>query len=117
MGLRELLRWQWTSYPEAHTSRANLVLHIFTVPLFWAGTALLLASLFILSWPLAVLGAGCLLVPLVAQGLGHKRLESQPSAPFTSPWNFVARFCLEQWINFPRFVLSGGWWRAFSEDP
>jgi hypothetical protein len=22
---------------------------------------------------------------------------------------------LEQWITFPRFVLSGGWWRAWRD--
>lgn len=117
MGPAELLRWQWANYPEAHTTRANLLLHIFTAPFFWAGTALLLAGLFTLNWGPALLGLACLPVPLMAQGLGHKRLEPNPPLPFTGPWNFVARFCLEQWINFPRFVLSGGWGRAFSKDP
>lgn len=113
MGPAELLRWQWSHYPEAHTTRANLLLHISTAPFFWAGTLLLLVGLFTLRWGLAVLGFACLLVPLIAQGLGHKRLESRPPRPFTGPWNFVARFCLEQWINFPRYVLSGGWGRAY----
>jgi hypothetical protein len=116
MGPMELLRWQWIHYPEAHTTRSNLLLHICTAPFFWAGTVLLLVGLFTLSWGPGVLGFACLLVPLMAQGLGHKRLESQAPAPFTGPWNFVGRFCLEQWINFPRFVLSGSWGRAFNEN-
>ena len=112
MGPRELLRWQWQGYPRYHAARANLLLHLCTVPFFWAGTASLVTAAFQLSWPLLLAGIICMLVALVAQGRGH-RLESEPPARFTSPWNFVARFCLEQWINFPRFLLSGGWRRNF----
>jgi hypothetical protein len=82
------------------------------VPFFWTGTLLMIAAIFGLRWPLLVLGVACMLVALIAQGHGHK-LEPTPPAPFTSPGNFVARFCLEQWVSFPRFVLSGGWWRTF----
>ena len=51
------------------------------------------------------------------QGRGHK-LEPMPPAPFTGPWNFIGRLIFEQWITFPRFVLSGGWARnlAASRD-
>lgn len=115
MGPVSLLRWQWDGYPRYHTTRANLLLHLCTMPFFWVGTGLLLLGLFTLAWPPAVAGFVCLLVPVIAQGFGHKRLETTPPAAFTSPWNFVARFCLEQWINFPRYVLSGGWGRAFRD--
>ena len=37
--------------------------------------------------------------------------------PFTSPANAVARIFCEQWITFPRFVLSGGWYRALRTAP
>lgn len=115
MGPAGLLRWQWANYPSAHRNRANLLLHLGTVPLFWAGTLVLLLALVRLSWPAAVTGVVCLLVPMVAQGFGHRRLEAEPPAPFTSPWNFIARLVLEQWITFPRYVLSGGWRRAFRD--
>lgn len=114
-GPRELLRWQWDNYPGTHTTRVNLLLHICTMPFFWAGTALLLVSLLSLDWVWAPLGFGCLLVPLIAQGVGHKRLEPNTPAPFTSPLNFIARLALEQWITFPRYVLSGGWGQAFRD--
>ncbi|MGE5625126.1 MAG: Mpo1-like protein [Bacillota bacterium] len=115
MGPKELLHWQWEGYPQYHQRRANLLLHIFTVPLFLVGSVTLLAAALRLDWALAALGAGGILVALVAQGRGHK-LESLPPAPFTGPGNFVARLFLEQWITFPRFVLSGGWWRAYRGD-
>jgi len=114
MGPRELLRWQWEGYPRYHTQRVSLLLHLFSVPFFWAGTLLVLVALFSLRWPPGVIGFCCMLVALVAQGRGHK-LEPVPPAPFTGPANFVARFCLEQWINLPRFLLSGGWWRAYRD--
>ncbi|HEY3646056.1 MAG TPA: terminase [Gammaproteobacteria bacterium] len=115
MGPRELLRWQWEGYPRYHTRRASLLLHLFSMPFFWAGTLLLSMALVTLSGSLALWGFLCLPVPVIAQGFGHKRIEPTAAAPFTSPWNFVARFCLEQWINLPRFILSGGWGRAFRD--
>jgi hypothetical protein len=39
-------------------------------------------------------------------------LEPVPPEPFTGAGNAVARLLLEQWITFPRFVVSGGWHRA-----
>jgi hypothetical protein len=105
-----LLRWQWQNYPGTHANRANLLLHIATVPLFWLGTTLLVLSVAQRSWSLPAVGAVCILAALMAQGRGHK-LEQVPPAPFTGPANFVGRFVLEQWITFPRFVLSGAWRR------
>lgn len=116
MGPAELLRWQWASYPATHATRANLLLHLCTAPFFWVGTLLLLWALFTLNWPSAVTGVLCLSVTVLTQGFGHRRLENQAPAPFTSPWNFMGRIFLEQWITFPRFLLSGGWWTAFDRD-
>ena len=110
MNLLELLRWQWGGYSRAHGNPMNLWLHIFTAPFFWIGTVFLVMALFKLSWSLLLLGFGFILVTLIAQGRGHK-MEVNPPAPFTSPWNFVARLFMEQWITFPRFVLSGSWAR------
>ena len=110
MGPSELLRWQWQGYTGYHRNRTNLLLHIFAVPLFWLGTLLLFMAMVTLAWLLAVAGAACILVSVVVQGRGHK-LEPTPPAPFTSPWNFIGRLCFEQWVTFPRFLISGGWAR------
>jgi hypothetical protein len=53
------------------------------------------------------------------QGRGHAVERTSP-APFRGPLDVVARLFAEQWITFPRFVLSGGFaraWRASSAGP
>lgn len=106
----ELLRWQWQGYAGYHRNRVNLLLHSVVVPLFWVGTVLLILGLLGLAWVELVAGAVCILVSVAVQGRGH-RLEPTPPAPFTGPWNFIGRLVFEQWITFPRFLLSGGWAR------
>ncbi|HEV2112386.1 MAG TPA: Mpo1-like protein [Gammaproteobacteria bacterium] len=113
MTLPELLRWQWQGYAGYHRNRNNLLLHIFAVPLFWLGTVLLVMGLTGLAWRPLTAGAVCIVVSMAVQGRGHK-FELTPPAPFTGPWNFIGRLFFEQWITFPRFVLSGGWARNFT---
>jgi len=112
MTATELLRWQWDGYSRYHQSRANLLLHIFVVPLFLVGNIALVAGLVAQWWAVAIVGAGAMIVSVVLQGRGHGK-EENPAVPFASPVNAVSRIFLEQWINFPRFVLSGGWLRAW----
>ena len=111
MRLGELLRWQWEGYPKYHQSRANLLIHIVAVPLFLVGTVTLVASALQTSGLLLALAIGCIVVAVALQGRGH-RLEPVPPEPFSGPLNFVSRLFLEQWVTFPRFVLSGGWGAA-----
>jgi len=106
-----LLRWQWQGYPRNHATRANLLLHIVVVPLFLVGNVLLVWSVVRGAWLMAVLAVGVSVVSIVVQGIGHRK-EPVPPEPFTSPFNAVARILCEQWLTFPRFVLSGGWLRA-----
>jgi phage terminase small subunit len=106
-----LLSWQWQAYAANHLDRANLVLHLVTVPAFIAGLTALLAS------PIAGLGSlfaglGGVSAALVVQGRGHRREPAAP-IPFTGPGDFVSRFLVEQLVTFPRFVASGGWLRAW----
>jgi hypothetical protein len=105
-----LLAWQWSDYSAKHQSRANLLLHIVAVPVFELGTLLVLYGIARRA-PLAVLiGAVGAAVSIAVQGRGH-RLESETPTAFDGPVDFVSRLFAEQWITFPRFVLSGAWYR------
>jgi hypothetical protein len=105
-----LLQWQWSDYSAKHRNRTNLLLHILAVPLFQFGTLALLFAVIKLSLVLVIVSAGAMLISLVLQARGHK-LESEMPAPFEGKGDFPSRFLAEQWITFPRFVLSGGWLR------
>jgi len=107
---QRLLQWQWSDYAAKHQSRLNLLLHLVTVPLFQLGTLILLCALPTASGASAAVGVICMVGALAAQGRGHK-LERETPAPFAGAGDFVSRFVAEQWVTFPRFVLSGGWYR------
>ena len=111
MTLTRLLEWQWQGYPRYHGSRANLLIHIVAVPLFLACNVALVVALSQGRLGLALWALAGMVLSLALQGRGH-RLESVPPEPFTGPGQAVARLFFEQWLTFPRFVLSGGWWRA-----
>ena len=111
MSIGELLRWQWEGYPRYHQSRINLLIHIVAVPLFLLGTIGLIAGVVQLSSAILAIAVGCIVVAVALQGRGH-RLEPIPPEPFSGPLNFVSRLFFEQWVTFPRFVLSGGWGAA-----
>lgn len=108
-----LLTWQWRLYPDGHRDRRNLLIHAATVPLFDAGTLLALAS----PWlgPLALGGLALLPVAMALQGRGH-RGESVSPVPFAGAVDVLARIFAEQLITFPRFVLGGGFARAWRES-
>jgi hypothetical protein len=111
MGPAQLIRWQWDGYFRYHGARANLIIHIFAVPLFLAGSLMLVIALLRASVAWSAIGIACMVVSIAMQGRGHK-LEKISPEPFTGIGNAVARIFLEQWVTFPRYVLSGGWARA-----
>jgi hypothetical protein len=111
MGPAQLLRWQWEGYPRYHLAHINLLIHIVAVPLFLAGNVALVVALLRASIAGAIIGVACMVVAIALEGRGH-RLEQNPPEPFTSPLNAAGRLYFEQWITFPRFLLSGGWYRA-----
>jgi hypothetical protein len=113
MSPAELLKWQWEGYARYHQHRTNLLLHICVVPLFVAGSVLAVIALVRLSAILLLVAIVGIVLSIVVQGRGHA-LEIVPPEPFTGPANFIGRLLLEQWITFPRFVLSGGWSRNLS---
>ena len=105
-----LLQWQWSDYSAMHRDPTDLLLHIVAVPLFDIGTIALLAGAAVGSGRAAVLGLAGMVAAVVLEGRGHRRERETPT-PFAGPFDFVSRFFVEQWITFPRFVLSGGWVR------
>lgn len=114
-----LVSWQWQGYPEFHRDRKNLALHLVTAPLFPGGALLVLLGAILGPWWLVLAGLGGMLAALALQGRGH-RGEASPPIPFDGFGDFVSRFFVEQMVNLPRFVLSGGWlraWRAAGASP
>ena len=103
-----LLAWQWSDYVAKHRDRGNLIVHIVAVPLFQLATLLLIGGLFGRSVTAVVIALVAMVVALVLQGRGHRR-EGEAPTPFEGAADFVTRFVAEQWITFPRFVLSGAW--------
>jgi hypothetical protein len=114
-----LLAWQFAGYGENHQTRSNLLVHAATNPSFLAGTIAVVASPFV-AWWLAPTGLVAMMAVVAVQGRGHAREPAKP-APFLGPLDVVARLFLEQWVTFPRFVLSGGfrdaWRRARTPAP
>ena len=105
-----LVRWQWSLYPDGHRDRTNLAIHAITVPLFILGSVSLALTPIV-----GVYGAGGLvgmIAAVAAQGRGHKREVTKP-VPFRGPLDVVARLFVEQWVTFPRYVLSGAFMRAW----
>jgi hypothetical protein len=111
------LAWQWQHYPGNHADRRNLVIHLITVPIFWGGTVAMLGAPLAggLTAMASSFAAGLVMcvVAMAAQGRGHK-LETVPPIPFRGPVDVIARIFVEQWLTFPRFVLSGQIARAWS---
>ncbi len=107
---QHLLRWQWELYPDGHKRRLTLAVHLLSTPLFVAGVLMLPAAL--VGWYYAVAGAAFMFATLVIQGWSHKQEDAAP-VPFLGPMDFVSRFFVEQFVTFPRFVLSGAFARTW----
>jgi len=116
MTRKRLLEWQWSDYAAKHRNRTNLLLHIVSVPFFQIGTVILLCAVTLDSGAAVAVGVICMVGALAAQGRGHK-LERETPAPFDGAADFVSRFVAEQWVTFPRFVLSGGWLQNLRAGP
>jgi hypothetical protein len=110
-----LLAWQWTHYPSGHRDRRNLVVHALTAPLFLAGTATAVLGAVWVPWWAIVAGLGAAGLAVALQGRGHRR-EKTPPLAIRGPLDLAARLFAEQWITFPRYVLSGGFARAWRES-
>src|SRR4051812_39748208 len=108
------LRWQWSNYPATHRDRRNLALHALSWPIFLGGTCAIAAAP-VVGIGSALAGAAALALVIIAQGRGHK-LEGKAPAPFRGPLDLVQRLFVEQWVTFPRYLLSGGFAKAWRES-
>lgn len=106
---KNLVQWQWDDYKEKHQHTMNLWLHIVAVPCFWLGAMLLVGGLYGVNTLLP--GLVLCVISFVVQGIGH-RLEKEKPTPFTGFFDFISRFLVEQFVNFPRFVFKGHWHKA-----
>ena len=118
MGISEMIKQQWADIGVIHSSRLNLIIHVFAVPTFIIGIVGLVYSLV----NLRIIEAGSFVlimaVSLLVQSYGHSR-ENVRSAPFAGPVDALTRILIEQLINFPRFLLTGKWFATLrsSEKP
>jgi hypothetical protein len=112
----DLMHRQWEAYPRYHRARANLIIHIFAVPLFLIGNIGIAVTFIEQSPGIAIVSVVFVALSMILQRFGHG-LEKLPSEPFTSPGNAVSRILMEQWVTFPRFLVSGAWLRALLHDP
>jgi len=106
-----LLAWQWSLYANGHRDRRNLLVHVLTVPIFMLGTCALVAAPFVGWWNVPI-GAAAMVGAMGLQGWTH-RAEAVAPVPFRGALDVVARIMAEQWITFPRFVLTGGLFRSW----
>ena len=111
MTFSELLAWAWKETPPVHKNTANLIIHIFAVPLFVIGHVSLIAGVFINLW-ISVIGFTSIVVSLVLQSFGHS-LEGNKVPAFTGTRDFFRRLYAEQFCNFWRFLFSGQWFKSF----
>lgn len=108
-----LLEWQWQNYGEAHRNKTNLIVHLFAVPMFIVaifGIAIAIARLSLLIGAASLVA---IVLSLALQGKGHA-LEKKRASSFTGVQDFVSRMLAEQFVTFPRFLLSGGWSNNFN---
>ena len=115
MTFAELLDWQWRDYGERHRNRTNLIIHVVAVPLFWLGAFNAVSALLFMGALHALGGIVLMGLSLLAQGRGHE-FEALKPAPFSGGWEFLQRIVAEQFITFPRFVVSGGWYDNFQQS-
>jgi hypothetical protein len=107
-----ILTAQFGDYPRVHTTRANLLIHIVAVPVFDLSWIAFVASVAARSPVGALASVAVAAAAFAAEGRGHA-VEPERPIPFAGPRDIVARIFAEQFITFPRFVLSGGWSRAY----
>jgi hypothetical protein len=111
MNIRELTQWQWDGYVKYHSSRINLLIHIVAVPLFILGAVLFLLTLVNFNLISVTISILLMVASMGVQGFGHGK-EKVPAVPFSGSIDTISRIFIEQLFNFPKFVISGEWYKA-----
>lgn len=111
-----LLAWQYRGYAERHVDKLNLWVHLYTVAAFIASAAAAFAHLLSLQWFGVLVSLGVMAAALGLQALVGRR-EALSAPPFDGPVDALRRVFAEQFVTFPRFVLSGGWMRNVTRRP
>lgn len=105
---RDLLR---DAYRQQHQHPTNLLLHLLAVPLFILSSLVLLTGVFQLSFVALVIGVLGLIASIALQRRGHRHEDAGTDETSDPP--DLKTLLVEQFVTFPRFVLSGEWWRAW----
>jgi hypothetical protein len=114
MNFAETIERQWSDYEDRHRNRNSLLIHIVAVPVFWVATFQAVGGLFLLllgvpgAFEMVFWAAVIMAASLFLQDVGHK-MEATPPDKFSNAGDFALRIAAEQYVNFPRFVLTGGW--------
>lgn len=114
MTLAELLDVQWSDYSQRHRDKTNLLIHIVAVPLVWLAAVQLVGGMLLLligvpgAFKMVFWAAVLIGLAIFAQGRGHA-MESVKPEPFTNAKDVAMRLAAEQFVTFPRFVLTGEW--------
>ncbi len=88
MTLIETVRTQLSDYPRVHRARANLLLHVVAIPLFWLGAGAAIGAFVSISWRFVALAAVLISVSIGLQAVGHAR-EREKARPFSGFGNFA----------------------------
>jgi hypothetical protein len=108
------LAWQLETYRRNHTTKATLLVHLITVPMFHLGLLSLLVAPLSLNAGAVISGFVTMVFVVAVQGFTHKKEPNQPY-PFRGPFDVLGRILAEQIVTFPRFVFSGAWFEAWRE--
>lgn len=115
MTFTEVLNEQWDGYGERHRNKTNLLIHIVTVPLVWFAALQIFGGLILMlvgvgGLKMWIYAAILITIALVAQNQGNGMEQVKGTTP-GNPKDFAIHAVAEQFVTFPRFVLTGGWLR------
>lgn len=119
MNFAEILNQQWSDYAERHRNKLNLLIHIGTVPLVWIAGLQVVGGLILMligvgGFSTLLTAAFLVAVALFAQAYGNS-LEAVKPRTHADAKAFALNAVAEQFVTFPRFVLTGHWLRNLQE--